>query len=324
MSDVERKAFAAKLKKAGYNIKVSGAKANTIAIADALLSAQQQQLEYETRLGKKYASIDEFLTEKATGVEPTGGPAAPKPYGTISNKYDAKVYINNVFSGLLNREATNSEASAITKILNDAEKKNLKINKDGITTGGINPQQFIENIIKKGVYLNSKKQPVAPNILSKLSEELKTKKQDVRALYGQDLITTAKANGLTLSESQLDAYTKAIENGTKIDIIKNQIRASAAMGLPDNVKKMMANGTDLETIYNPYKQTMASILELNPSSIDLNDSTLRTAIGANGEMPLYDFEKTLKKDTRWQYTNNAKKEVSDNVLQILQDFGFQG
>jgi hypothetical protein len=253
-----------------------------------------------------------------------GGPAAAKPYGTISNKYDAEVTINNAFSGLLKREATSSEISALTKILNDAEKKNLKINKDGIITGGIVPEQFIQDIIKTGTYLNSKKQPVAPNILGKLSEELKTKKQDVRTIAGQDLITTAKANGLTLSQSQLDAYTTAIQNGTKPDIIKNQIRASASMGLPDNVKKMMADGTDLETIYAPYKNVMYQTLELNPDAINLNDPTLRSAIGANGEMPIYDFQRSLRKDPRWQYTNNAREDVSNSVTKVLQDFGFVG
>ena len=86
----------------------------------------------------------------------------------------------------------------------------------------------------------------------------------------------------------------------------------------------MAEGTDLETIYAPYKTTMASVLELDPKSINLNDQTLRSAIGMNGEMPIYDFQRALRKDARWQYTNNARKEVSDSVSKVLQDFGFMG
>jgi hypothetical protein len=41
-------------------------------------------------------------------------------------------------------------------------------------------------------------------------------------------------------------------------------------------------------------------------------------------MNVFDFKKTLKKDSRWQYTENAKQEVSDMTLKILRDFGFQG
>jgi hypothetical protein len=93
--------------------------------------------------------------------------------------------------------------------------------------------------------------------------------------------------------------------------------------MPDNIKKMLADGTDLETIYAPYRNTMASLLELDPKSIDINDTTLRTAIG-DKELPIYEFRRILKKDPRWQYTNNARAEVSDKVLRVLQDFGFQG
>ena len=73
-----------------------------------------------------------------------------------------------------------------------------------------------------------------------------------------------------------------------------------------------------------YKETMASVLELDPTAIKLNDQTLRNAIGPNGEMPIYDFQRALRKDARWQYTNNARKEVSDSVSKVLQDFGFVG
>lgn len=253
------------------------------------------------------------------------GSGAPKPYGTISNALDAQTIIDRVFSGVLNRESTQAERTALTKILNEAERKNLKLTKDGITTGGFNPDQFIENVIKTGTYTDPKtKKPATKGFATKLNEEFKTKKKDVNSLTSQDLMETARNNGLTLSQSQIDTYTKAIENGTKLDVIKNQIRATASLGLPDNVKKLMAEGTDLQTIYAPYKNVMYQVLEINPESIGLNDSTLRSAIGANGEIPIYDFQRQLRKDARWQYTNNAREEVSDVALKVLKDFGFQG
>jgi hypothetical protein len=70
---------------------------------------------------------------------------------------------------------------------------------------------------------------------------------------------------------------------------------------------------------------MAAVLEIDdPNSIDLNDPLLRSAISDKGDMNIYDFKKTLKADSRWQYTENAKQEVSDVALQVLRDFGFQG
>ena len=94
--------------------------------------------------------------------------------------------------------------------------------------------------------------------------------------------------------------------------------------MPEKVQKLLAQGIDLDTVYSPYKNLMASILELNPESIDLKDPTLRLAFGPDKEMPIYDFEKTLRKDYRWQYTDNAKRDVSNVALKVLRDFGFQG
>jgi hypothetical protein len=98
----------------------------------------------------------------------------------------------------------------------------------------------------------------------------------------------------------------------------------AAQGTPDYVKGLLQQGYDLEQIYAPYKNVMSQILEINPDEIDLNDGTLRGAIGMDKEMNIYDFKKALRKDSRWQYTENAREEVANSVLGVLRDFGFQG
>jgi hypothetical protein len=41
-------------------------------------------------------------------------------------------------------------------------------------------------------------------------------------------------------------------------------------------------------------------------------------------MTLFDFQKQLRKDARWQYTDQAREEVSSAALRVLQDFGFMG
>jgi hypothetical protein len=69
---------------------------------------------------------------------------------------------------------------------------------------------------------------------------------------------------------------------------------------------------------------MASVLEVAPDSIGLDDKTLRGAIGPEKEMSLYDFQRMLRKDPRWQYTDNARQEGSNAVLGVLRDFGLQG
>ena len=106
--------------------------------------------------------------------------------------------------------------------------------------------------------------------------------------------------------------------------IAQDARKLAAQGQPEYVRDLLGQGYNLDQVFAPYRQTMANLLEINADEIDLNDSTLRSAISDKGDMNIYDFKKTLKADKRWQYTENAKSEVLDMTLKILRDFGFQG
>jgi hypothetical protein len=142
-----------------------------------------------------------------------------------------------------------------------------------------------------------------------------------------DLRKTAKSNGLDLEKnfgSSIQGWLQNLAQGESIETFKQIIRSTAKLGLPEKVSSLLDQGVDLDTIYNPYKRLMASVLEINPESITLDDQVLRSAIGPDKEMSLYDYQKMLRKDNRWQFTNQAKEEVSDTALRVLRDFGFQG
>jgi hypothetical protein len=142
-----------------------------------------------------------------------------------------------------------------------------------------------------------------------------------------DLQRVAAANGLDLQKSfgsQLPTWLASINKGESIDTYKKMIRNVAKIGMPQNVAALLDQGIDLDALYSPYKNIMASTLEINPQSITLNDPTLRSAITGDREIPIYEFERQLRQDSRWQYTNQAKEEVSNIALKVLKDFGFQG
>jgi hypothetical protein len=266
----------------------------------------------------------------------TGTGAGPTITATISSKPDATVYINNALKRAgINREATQQEIDSLYKVLNDAENRFKTTKSGGITKDLLGDRtQFITNLITTGKYVdpNTGKniKGIKPDIkkaaavLGTLSKSAQTVKADTRALTVQTLQSTANANGVVLSPEQLNQYALDIQNGKDVKIIQSQIRNLAGLGMPDSVKKLLAEGTDLDTIYSPYKQTMAAVLELNPTTISFTDPVLRSAIGPNGETPLYDFQRALRKDARWQYTNNAREDVFQSVNKVLQDFGFQG
>jgi hypothetical protein len=282
--------------------------------------------------GYQGADINEFITIAQSNPQLIGsagagagvaGPKATSQYN-LTDPTSASYYINNAISTVLKREATPQEVADLTKILNDAEKKNpTKRDVNGNVTGGLgSPGQFIVDLIKTGKYADKTLGKL--KTLANLATEVKSKQADVLHTTAESLASVARANGLDIGQAQLDAWANDVKNGKDIKVIENNIRATAGLGMPDHVKKLLADGTDLNTIYAPYQSVMAKTLEIDPNSIQLSDPTLRNAIGPDKEMPLYEFQRALKKDSRWQYTNNARDEVSSSVNQVLKDFGFVG
>jgi hypothetical protein len=249
---------------------------------------------------------DSFLTYRTNIAKLTPTATGNVPTTNISDPTEAAGYIRSVFKTVLQRDPTDAEITNYKNVLNKAEKKNPRKTVNGVTTGGLgNPIEFLVQEIQK-------------------LPEFSTKKKDKDTLISKDIQSVAKANGINLSTDQLASYANDVRNGKDINIIKNTIRDSAGLGMPDNIKKMLANGTDLETIYSPYKTTMASTLELNPNDIQIDDPILRKALGPDKELSIYDFQKIVKKDPRWQYTNNAQDQVGNVIDKVLKDFGFKG
>ena len=152
----------------------------------------------------------------------------------------------------------------------------------------------------------------------------------------QELQRIAKANGLKLQD--ILPKLSVPQGSTLEDVVLQKLavgeldpnaiaqvaRQFAAQGQPDYVRGLLNQGYDLEQVYAPYRNIMASTLELNTDQIDLNDPTLRSAITNEGDMNIYDFKKLLRKDSRWDTTENARQDVSSAVYGTLRDFGFQG
>jgi hypothetical protein len=145
------------------------------------------------------------------------------------------------------------------------------------------------------------------------------------------LVNAARDNGFKVSDiipggSNVDQVLQGIASG-KIDVnrVVADARKLASQGQPQYVRDLLAQGYNLKQVFQPYRTAMANVLEIgDPDQIDLNDPLLRSAITDKGDMNLYDFKKALKSDSRWQYTEQAKKDVSTAALSVLRDFGFQG
>jgi hypothetical protein len=312
------------LKNAGkYNGPVDG-KFNAEVLLPAAQRAEEELAQYES-LGigfddrfDGYARLAENKTSGGPGG--LGNDPTTTQYPTISSPTDAVVTINAVFNAELGRDATPSEIKTLTPKLMTAQRnqpstqtvKIVKGKKIVETLTGLDAKQFLTNEINKN-----------PNLKKEIDQRL----QGAQSLTRQELEKTARANGLDLNTnfgSVVNDWIKRVDNGEDVDIFKNLIRNTAKIGLPDKVAQMVDNGLDLETVYSPYRTLMATTLEIPRENISLNDPTLRMAIGPDKEMSIYEYQRSLRKDPRWQFTDKARETVADTASRVLKDFGFQG
>jgi hypothetical protein len=323
MSDADRKQIALLLKNAGIKVPTTGKYSEKL--VNAYVAASQSAALQSARLGKPF-SVREYLVQEANGIIGTGAAGGPSVREDIQiwDPTKAAGAIQNVVSSLVDREATPQEVALLASKLKAAQEKAATrtqyVTKNGKTTakvtGGLDEQQFLIETIQK----DSKFKKELAALKAKKTTAEASAAQGVR----QDLTRTALANGLKLDEDQILNFETRLKAGEDIDAIKTTIRKTAALGLPDSVKQIVDSGVDLSTIYSPYRSILAQTLEINPNSITLDDPTLRRAIGPDKEMSLYEYQRSLRKDSRWQYTEQARSEASDIATTVLRDFGFMG
>jgi hypothetical protein len=143
------------------------------------------------------------------------------------------------------------------------------------------------------------------------------------------LLSVATRNGIStsllpkvLGFDSIDEVLKELQTGASLDDFTQKIRNYAKTAMPDYVKKLIDQGQDLTDIINPYRATIADVLEVPYNSIDVTDKNIQNALAGN--ISLAELRKQLRKDDRWQYTDTARSEVANVTRQVLQDFGFMG
>jgi hypothetical protein len=318
----------------------------------------------ETTLATPGATPTPAPTKAATGLEATwqilfpgvpfpglNAPATPETKGktktppksgdyvrtyTTTNvppESTLKDNINNYFQKFYGRDASESEVATLlpefkkqytTKdgksksTVTETYKNGELVSTSYLTADGADPKLWVENEVK---------------------QKLLTGTQNVNALnvpegpsgkYFVALKNFAADNGLRLSDTAATSYANSIVAGT-IDenTAFNTLRESAAEAFPSYGDKIKS-GIDLRTLADPYIQSMSDILEIPDTGIDMFDPKVRNALaftlpdGKVGTKSIYDFEKELRQDPRWQYTNNAREQASSIATTVLKDFGFMG
>lgn len=96
------------------------------------------------------------------------------------------------------------------------------------------------------------------------------------------------------------------------------------------LKDQITAGLSVADIASPFKAEMANILEVDPAAIETDDPNVLKGLqyrdptdtkGAYTTMPIYEYQKMLRRDPRWLKTNNARDHVMDVGTSVLKDFG---
>lgn len=143
---------------------------------------------------------------------------------------------------------------------------------------------------------------------------------------------TAYRNGVNISEGYINTWAQRVARGeATVEDAQQQLRSHYGKTVAPGFAKELEAGQDLYDLASPYMQSMSKTLELNPADVDLFDPTIRKALsgagaaangdGSGGTVPLWQFERDLKKDPRWTQTNGARDQLDAAARNLGQMFG---
>jgi len=283
------------------------------------------------------------LAAAAVAANASGGAAAKPPKsGVFTRTYNSnnipaessiKDTINKVFQRYYGRDALQTEFDTWVPALQAKYKSKSGASKSTVKETYKNGQLINTQ------YLTADNEDPSIFLEEKIKGQLATGMQEINELsipegpsgkYFVALKNLAADNGLMLSDTAAISYANKIVAG-QVDenTIFNTLRESAANAFPSLADKIKA-GIDVKTLADPYIQSMSNILEVPDTAIDLFDPKIRNAMaftlpdGKVGTKSIYDFEKELRQDPRWQYTNKAREQAANVATTVLRDFGFMG
>jgi len=135
----------------------------------------------------------------------------------------------------------------------------------------------------------------------------------------------------------LDAQIESILTGkpygnTGVVLTKDAFRQKAeklARGSFGHLKDQFDSGLSLEDIFGNYRELASRVLEIDPNSIDFvkDPDKWLPAFGdaKTGQMSLSDWVAKLKSDEKynWQFTNQARQQATNLVMDMEKAFGFR-
>lgn len=149
--------------------------------------------------------------------------------------------------------------------------------------------------------------------------------------FAEDFAAWSYRNGIRIAPTQVQRWQQQIAAGDLTDDdVRRQIRQTYMVGAFPAWAEQINAGMDVADIAEPYRQTMADLLEMDPDQLDMRDPLMQKALQAVDSQgkptvtPLYKFTDMVRRDDRWQYTDNAYAQYANTARNVLSTFGFGG
>ena len=175
--------------------------------------------------------------------------------------------------------------------------------------------------------------PTSPATLELFRGLDSTGKPYVTTIQG-GIASTAKQNIATanadysgnFNQDWVNQAAQSVAEGTTTEQYwTDQIKANAKGSFPAWANQIDA-GLTMKQIASPYITAYSNILGVDPASVTLSDNLLKQGLQGNDPtqpagMPLWEFEKAVRKDPRWATSKDAMDSLSNVGASIARSWG---
>lgn len=146
-------------------------------------------------------------------------------------------------------------------------------------------------------------------------------------IFAHNMRQYASSMGVDISDQSIKQNASLIARGLSSEQDYKEFINSQAKSLFPTFSSQIDGGQTMQSIANPYIQTMAQTFEMNPSAITLKDPTIMNALnGLNSQgqpvgKTITDFQNSLRGDPRWNSTQQAQDQAMALSRQVLNSMG---
>lgn len=147
------------------------------------------------------------------------------------------------------------------------------------------------------------------------------------ATYQLQYQQLAAQYGVAVSNATMGSWVRsAVLGSSTVENVRNSLIAQSTSRYPALAGRLKA-GETLQQIADPYVQSYASTLEVNPNTVPLTDKLLQGALAARDAKgqpvakSVWEFEQDLRKDPRYMRTQQAQDKSMQMAHSVLQDWG---